>query len=435
MELTNASLDSAPSRACVRCGEVNAALERACRACLAPLNDAGIVVGLERPFRLPGVARPLGAVLSVVGALVLVAAVPGSPVRERLFGPPEPAVRVVAVPTPRPAGLGKFEPETGCFLGAYVLQDMNISGRAHRWEDLTGKQHASYLRYVGYGRPFPKEWVAAMRRLGAVPCIALEPNDGLAHVQDCGTKCDHGLRAPAAGRPAPDAERVCLRRFAHDAAESGGPVFLRFASEMNGPWTNYHGDPKKYRDKFRLVARVMHEEAPNVAMVWTPYCTPLRPIPDYYPGDDAVDWVGVNIYSVHHHDGLLHRPAHWQDPADLLEPIYRLYADRKPIQISEYAATHTCKACGRYTADFAMSKMIRMYRCLPERFPRVKMIYWFSYDTISGKAAENNYAVTDDPVIRDTYRRLIAPDYFLPQIPEGEYWRHEERSRPVAAAG
>jgi hypothetical protein len=191
---------------------------------------------------------------------------------------------------------------------------------------------------------------------------------------------------------------------------------------MNGPWTAYHGDPALYIDRFRTVAKVMREEASNVAMVWTPYCTPVKSIPDYYPGDDAVDWVGVNIYSVHHHDGKLHRPAHREDPTELLRPVYELYADRKPIQISEYASTHTCKACGQYTADFAMNKMIRMYRTLPTRFPRVKSIYWFSYDTISGKAAENNYSVIDDPVIRDTYKRIIAPDYFLSSIPEGLYW-------------
>ncbi|HTE18897.1 MAG TPA: hypothetical protein VK689_11035, partial [Armatimonadota bacterium] len=103
-------------------------------------------------------------------------------------------------------------------------------------------------------------------------------------------------------------------------------------------------------------------------------------------------------------------------------------------QISEYAATHACKACGQYTADFAMSKMIRMYRSLPTRFPRVKMIYWFSWDTISGKSAENNYAVTDDPVICDTYRRLIAPDYFLSRIPEGEYWENRHAPQPDRSA-
>lgn len=322
------------------------------------------------------------------------------------------AVDAVAVPVVRSPELAKFEPAQGCFLGAFVMQDVNIGGRMERWEELTGKGHASYLRYVGYGQPFPKDWVAAVRRIGAVPNLALEPNSGLGRVED----------------------GPYLRKFARAAAESGGPVFLRFASEMNGPWTAYHGDPKKYRARFRVVSGVMREEAPNVAMVWTPYCTPLSPIPDYYPGDDAVDWVGVNIYSVHHHDGNRHHPAHREDPAELLRPIYDLYADRKPIQISEYAATHTCAACGKYTADFAMDKMIRLYRNLPTRFPRVKMIYWFNWDTLSGKAADNNYAVTDDPVIRDTYRRLVAPEYFLSRIPRGEYWDLRPAARTALRA-
>lgn len=315
---------------------------------------------------------------------------PGSP-----FGAKRWASAATLPMTVRTNGPAKFEPETGCYIGAYVLADQNISGKMERWEELTGKGHASYLKYVGYGRPFPVEWAAAVHRLGAAPNLAFEPNDGLARVRD----------------------DAYLRGFARAAAKSGGPVFLRFGSEMNGPWTRYSGDPALYRQKFRLVSQVMHEEAPNVAMVWTPYCTPLAPIPDYYPGDDAVDWVGVNIYSVHHHDGSLHHPAHREDPAELLRPIYDLYADRKPIQISEYASTHFCMACGEYTADFAMDKMIRMYRSLPRDFPRVRLIYWFSWDTVSGKSAFNNYAVTDDPVIRDTYRRLVAPDYFLARFP------------------
>lgn len=433
---------TAAGRQCVKCNHVNTAGLSACRLCLAPLNDTGVVARFEGP---PDLRRPLaaGALAGVAALAITVWNTPELRARlvplhrpalsstraESLARPPssgpeqavpadaEPAadeenVRIAARKPPRPA---KFEPSTGCLLGAYVIQDRNISGRFRRFEELTGKPHASYLRYVGYGQPFPLEWVAELREAGAAPNLALEPNDGLQEVRD----------------------DAYLRGFARDAANSGGPVFIRFASEMNGRWTRYHGDPGRYRAAFRLVSRVMREEAPNVAMVWTPYCTPRSNIPSYYPGDDAVDWVGVNIYSVHHHDGELHKPAHREDPLRLLAPIYRRYAHRKPIQVSEYASTHYCKACGEYTADFAMEKMIRMYRGIQQRYPRVKMIYWFSYDTVSGGAAENNYAVTDDPVIRDTYRRLIAPDYFLPRIGppraapevlEADAGRHEGRN-------
>lgn len=396
----------APENRCARCGAVSIGKLAACPECLSPLSNGGRYEGLHRPVDLGPFFGWIGKCL-IATAAVYFAVMPNSPVhaiRERLFGPPPLPPRIVAVPLQAQATLAKFEPPTGCILGAFVINDVNIGGKMDRWEALTGKAHGSYLNYCRYGQPFPKKWVASVRALGAVPNIALEPNGGLYEVMDL----------------------PYLREWSRDAAESGGPVFLRFASEMNGPWTAYHGDAALYRERFRTVAEVMREEAPNVAMVWTPYCSPVKSIPDYYPGDDAVDWVGVNIYSVHHHDGKLHKPAHREDPTELLRPVYELYAGRKPIQISEYASTHTCKACGGYTADFAMNKMIRLYRSLPERFPRVKSIYWFSYDTITGKAAENNYSVIDDPVIRDTYRRLIAPDYFLSSIPEGLYWAKQK---------
>ncbi len=311
---------------------------------------------------------------------------------------PEPT-RQLTVPVHRP-GLAKFEPKEGCFLGAFVYNEHHLEGSMARWEEATGKGHASYLLYVGYGQPFPTAWVDQVRALGAVPNIAWEPNQGLDQVQ----------------------EDDYLRSWAKAAAESGGPVFLRFASEMNGPWVRYHGDPEKYREKFRLVAQTMRREARNVAMVWTPYCTPAATALQYYPGHWAVDWVGVNIYSVHHHNGKRDAPAHEEDPTEFLQFFYDRFARHKPIQISEYASTHFCLACDSVTEQFAIEKMERLYTHLQQRFPRVKGIYWFSWDTIKGGAAENNYSLVENARKLDAYRRLIRPTYFLPRLEEGEFY-------------
>src|SRR5690606_17176725 len=106
------------------------------------------------------------------------------------------------------------------------------------------------------------------------------------------------------------------------------PIFLRYASEMNGDWVKYHGDPELYREKFRLVSKVMKERAPNVAMVWCPFSTPVGSIPDYYPGDEWVDWVGVNIYSVTYLNQNLDLPAAHIAPTTHLRYIYENYAER-----------------------------------------------------------------------------------------------------------
>jgi len=306
---------------------------------------------------------------------------------------------------PSGAGLAPWEPVQGCYIGAYIDLDRNCRGDIDAFETLVGRKHASYFRYVGYGEPFPHEWVAMLHKRQAAAHIAWEPNNGLEAVRD----------------------DEYLRGWAQAARFSETPIFLRYASEMNGTWQAYSGDPELYKEKWRTVYRVMHEIAPNVAMVWCPFSMPRRTIEPYYPGDEYVDWVGVNIYSVHHHDGDPTR-AGGEDPRDELQYVYDLYAQRKPIQICEYAATHYCGACNKWVPSFAVLRAQELYGSLATRFPRVKMVNWFSVDTLGEGLAKNNYSVTDDPTVVASYRDLIANPYFLDTVPA------EEGAAPIYVA-
>ena len=288
-----------------------------------------------------------------------------------------------------------FAPAEGCYIGAYIHLDATVNGDMDAFEQLVGKPHASYFHYVGYGSPFPFRWVRDLHSRNMMPHIAWEPNRGLEVVQDD----DY------------------LRGWAEAAARTEGPIFLRYASEMNGDWEAYSGDPELYIEKWITVARVMREIAPNVIMAWVPFATPQRTITEYYPGDEWVDWVGVNIYSVHHYDGDISRPAH-DDPREMLRYVYDLYADRKPIVIGEYAATHFCAACGEDVTEFGLKQMTRLYESLPTEFPGVKMINWFSVDTIGAGLANNNYSITCSPEFLARYRELISDPYFIGRLPD-----------------
>jgi hypothetical protein len=289
--------------------------------------------------------------------------------------------------------LGPYEPPTGCYIGAYIELDRRVKDDIAAFEALTNKQHASYFRYVGYGQPFPFEWAGRLKAVGAMPHIAWEPNDGLEAIAD----------------------DAYLRGFAQACAHFAAPIFLRFASEMNGDWEAYSGDPALYVRKWRLVYDVIHAVAPNVIMCWCPFATPKSTIPLYYPGDEYVDWVGVNLYSVVCNDGNPQKRTTDNAVQDL-EFIYNLYADRKPIAICEYAATHYCGALKSQTVDFAIREMRRLYGALCTRFPRVRMINWFSVDTVEEGLAYNNYSLTDNEQILATYRELIASPHFLSRV-------------------
>jgi len=294
--------------------------------------------------------------------------------------------------------LAKGEPQRGCYTGAYIEDDRRILGNFEKFNKYTGKNHSSFYAYIHYGEPFPKAWCEKIKSLGAIPHIAWEPNDGLDKVKD-----DQYSQA-----------------FADEAAGLKWPVFLRFASEMNGDWTAYYGNPKLYKEKFKLVHNIFEKRAPKVIMLWSPNSIPQSNITDYYPGDEYVDWVGVNIYSVHHHAGDIERDAEKEDPTYLLEYIYKLYGEKKPIQVSEFASTHFCKACGQDVTEFGLLKMGQMYGTIPLMFPRVKCINWFDCNTIEETEYEvtspNNYSLTDNLKILNYYRKLISCDYFIEKI-------------------
>lgn len=291
----------------------------------------------------------------------------------------------------------KYEPLQGCYLGAYIDQAYWLHGDPGQFNEVVGKEHASFFRYVGYGQPFPEEWVAELAATGAVPQIAWEPNAGLEQVQDD----DY------------------LRTFARQAGASGAPIFLRFASEVNGNWTSYTGNPQEYIEKWRLVYRVMQEEAPNVAMVWAVFTHPQRTITTYYPGDDYVDWVGVNVYSVIYENADPRRPSAERDPLALLSYVYDLFSDRKPIHISEWAVVNYTVADNQHYDAFAAAKIRRMYEGIIEEMPRIKAVYYFDANIAKTAPPDRrirDYSVSKKEETLAAYREVIAPDHFLSLI-------------------
>jgi hypothetical protein len=297
-----------------------------------------------------------------------------------------------------------IEPPVGVYLGAYIDQDdalptrwMDENGRWHRNPDeftpIVGRRHATYFMYMGWGSQFPYNWIEKCKKAGAIPHIALEPHDIDAVQND-----------------------AYLQTLGKEFGRMQWPIFLRYASEMNGKWTKWHGDAKKYREKFRLVNAAMKKYAPQVAMVWCPNAVPLDNIMEYYPGDDATDWVGINVYSVPFYDNDPRNPAMLDTPAAYIEPIYNAFADRKPIAICEYGASQMAIADKKPRPDFAIEKMAQFYSSLPRLFPRVKMISWFDVNAIKyappGRQ-KNNYSLSETESVTEAYRKMTVSPYFI----------------------
>lgn len=297
-----------------------------------------------------------------------------------------------------------LEPVLGCYSGAFIDRDDTLGGvfqtanwQTHRSPEQffakSGRMPGSLFIYLEYGRPFPAQWVSRLKSANVIPHIAWEPRS-LAAVKD----------------------DEYLHDFAKAAREADWPVFIRFASEMNGFWTPYNGNPKLYREKFRLVNRILHQHAPRLATIWCVNNPPLANALDYYPGDDGCDWVGVNFYSVPFHENRRDKPAFDESPLALLDPIYERFAAKKPIAICEFAASHKSSVDKKVIPDFAIDKIAQLYGALPLRYPRVKMINWFNMDTIKhptpGKS-RNNYLLMQHPRVLKAWREATSSAHFL----------------------
>lgn len=308
----------------------------------------------------------------------------------------------VEKPIPLNKPLAKFEPSSGTYLGLF-LAGKRENAKPDPVKDIYGKNHAIYLTYTTYGKTYPEtnsyfpvKFAEEAKRNGSGIQIGFEPMKGLNQVVD----------------------DKYIRQFAREAKASGVPVFLRFAGEMNGEWVPWSGDPKKYIEKFRLIHDIMEQEAPNVAMVWSPNFLPRHNIDQYYPGDKYVDWVGLSLYTIPFSHG---KEVPGGNPIDYLKPIYAKYS-HKPMMISEGAVSHYSYEQKKDYSTWAAGQIGNMYGFLPKMYPQIKAITYFNLDKKSTTYdnSNNNYDLGDSKLVDAAYQRIIKSSYFIDRLTVNE---------------
>jgi hypothetical protein len=248
--------------------------------------------------------------------------------------------------------------------------------------------------------------------VGGILLLTLEPNEGLDAVTDDALDDLTGVLA--------------------DANALGTPVVVRFAHEMNGSWYAWGQQPTAYVETFARVADAVHA-APAAQTMWAPNYgggypfsggrfEASAPGPDrttldtdgdgtvgssddpyapYYPGDDAVDWVGMSLY--HWGDtypwGENEVPEAGKFAAQLtgeyvglngddsaLPDFYAEYGEKrgKPVAIPETAALFSPGSDGAEPADELAVKQAWWRQVFSadtrERFPLLTMINWFEWE-------------------------------------------------------
>ncbi|HVD86887.1 MAG TPA: glycosyl hydrolase [Solirubrobacterales bacterium] len=281
-----------------------------------------------------------------------------------------------------------------------------------RFEKIAGKG----LSLVQFGAPFadcttgacifgsfPSTPLDNVRRYGAIPIFSWNS-----------TSSPEGLDQPAFSLSTliNGTYDAYIREFATKAREWGHPFFLRFNWEMNGFWFPWSpGVNGNQSDEFIAAWRHVHDiftsvGATNATWVWCPNVDlhgVLTPLSSLYPGDDYVDWTGIDGFNW----GKRRGSPGWQSFNQVYHRTYRQIVRRiapgKPLMISEIASS-----------DRGGSKRAWIKNMLAEvrhRYRKVRGLVWYDVDDRG-----TNWPIEKSKRSRNAFRRGIRSGAYRPNL-------------------
>jgi len=339
-----------------------------------------------------------------------------------------------------------LEPPDGSYFGVHLDWEHDS---ATAFSQRLGTSAAVYGAFFKF--PFDDEerinldnFITQVAQQRAIALVTLEPHDGLDTI------------TPLVASD--------LAQLLAKYNESGIPVFVRFAHEMNGSWYPWSQQPTGYVRAFRTVADAIHRHAPLTAMLWAPNygggypfaggCYEASPqdsdfhlldtngdghldmlddmYAPYYPGDDAVDWVGMSVFhwgnrrsweenDVPEEGSFIARitGAYLGPDGDqrAVSDFYQLYVEDhcKPMAITETAALYNPAISG---ADERLIKQCWWRQVFSQRvtddFPGIKMIVWFEWRKFESEVGGFvDWSVTFNPELAEAFYNDVRSDWLI----------------------
>jgi hypothetical protein len=326
-----------------------------------------------------------------------------------------------AVAADAPAGCGGEPTGDGqVYIGAWIPAALDDPRTPHgvdplgQFEAAAGKGVSILQRWehwgLGSGGRIDIKWLRRVAQAGAFPMITWVPWDPT--LPDVASQTGFLLRDIAAG-----AHDGYVADIASEVAEWDGPLFIRFAQEMNGtwyPWGKHQNSPDEYVAAWRHIRELFDEHgAGHVTWVWNvseknhPESLSL-----WYPGDDVVDWVAVDGYN-------WDAPQYWRQGENtwrLLDQVFRPSFDDmstfvpadKPRMIAETATNDRADDPGKKAAWICDA----YGRALPEALPEVKAVMWFDEPTNEGGWIVP-WPIDSSEDSQAAFQAAISPPYYL----------------------
>lgn len=276
--------------------------------------------------------------------------------------------------------------QTPIQLGAYVPGAPGDAAILDSYSSMVGRKPDIVMMFRNLNGPllYSPE-ITNLSARGETPLVTLEPyaGSGMAAFNDIASgKYDSYFRKEA------DALRGLNMT-----------VMLRFAHEMNLP-SNDWGPGKagnteaNYVEAWRHIVSIFRQEgANNVKWVWAPNVDyGGRAFTGYFPGDEWVDYVGLDAYNLGASEG-----ESWETFERLFSSSYATITklSTKPVIITETSSSEI----GGSKAEWIENTF---FKTIPQKMPRVQAVVWFD------QSKERDWRVDSSQTSLDAYRKVVA---------------------------
>jgi len=278
-----------------------------------------------------------------------------------------------------------YEPTDGTYLGMWLRDGLE----KRPFESSINRKHAVYVNEMRLGEEVPIMWLLQSIAALATPLFIVHPPEVLGRIT--GTDVD----VPVENKIIYLAQRLGAFNL---------PMFVAF-------YPSNHGlSATEYTLLFRYARSMFMAYAPMVSFVWVAPSYQSTSNSPFFPGNDAVDWVAVQLMAEH---DVENSSGFSIDIIERLEPFYMAFQARHPIMLLPVGVSHWSQNDFVFRINEAGNEITRVYDTIRVAFPRVRMIV---YGDGFGIGLKDDFSITSDPELRAIYRQAINHEHFVSNL-------------------
>jgi len=269
---------------------------------------------------------------------------------------------------------GVYEPSEGIYLAAWLAPHTS----KRNFIQQSGKSHAVFVHEMHLDDEVPITWILQCIAALATPLFVVRPP----LEEDC--------EIPIGDKISYLAQRLGTFQL---------PMFVAFYPP------GHEMAPREYYIMFRYARALFMAHAPQVTFVWVAPGVESTVQNPFFPGHDAVDWVGVSLFAGRNKYGFV------QDVIEQFKPFYHRFEAHHPIMVLPLGISHFSRADHTYHLQEAAAEIIRVYRELAS-FPRLGLVAYADAFGIA-QTARDDFAISIENELMSAYAKAISNSHFI----------------------